>query len=1402
MNITSPVSGCGLTAADSITIEIFNYEDSINVPPVAYAVTYVITGPIPSIVTEIVSSPANTDTILPNSTYTYQFTTLADFSTAGTYTITAYISLPGDINNTNDTLTGYVVISDALSVGGTVSSDATVCSGSNGPATLTLAGETGSVVRWEYSTDGGLTWVNIVNTTNTQDYLNLTITTMYRAVVQSGACPPANSAAATITVDPVSVGGSIATNATVCSGTNGDTLTLSAYTGSILNWAFSIDNGSSWTPIANTTDTLSYNNLTITTWYMAEVRSGTVCAIDTSTIVIIGVNPISVGGTVSGSATVCEGANSGSVTLSGQTGGILGWEYSIDGGGTWLNIANTTATQTYLNLTTTTMYRAGVQSGVCSPANSAAATITVDPVSVGGSIATNAIVCIGSNSDTLTLSAYTGSILNWAFSTDNGSTWTPIANTTDTLSYTNLTTTTWYIAEVRSGAVCAIDTSSIAVISVDPISVGGTVAGSVTVCEGANSGSVTLSGQTGSILGWEYSIDGGGTWLNIANTTATQTYLNLTTTTMYRAGVQSGVCSPANSASATITVDPVSVGGSIATNAIVCIGSNSDTLTLSAYTGSILNWAFSTDNGSTWTPIANTTDTLSYTNLTTTTWYITEVRSGAVCAIDTSSIAIITVDPISVGGAVTASDTVCSGSNYDTLTLSGQTGAVIRWEYSNDGGVTWISISNTDTMQIYSNLTVTRMYRAVVQSGACPLTNSTAATITVDPGSVGGVIIGSATVCSGTNGDTLTLSVYTGSVLNWEFSTDTGSTWTTVINSTDTLSYINLTTTTWYRSIVQSGVCLNDTSFVAVISVDSVTIGGTISGDTIVCSGSNGDTLTLSGHTGNVIRWEYSVDGGGTWVNITNTSTIQTYSNLTITTVYRALVQSGVCPAVYSTTSSAITVEQSVGGAVGNDAIVCSGSNSDTLTLSGHSGSILNWEFSEDGGITWTSIADTNTILVYSNLITPTMYRAVVQNGVCAPANSSPATIAISQSVGGVVGNDAAVCSGSNGGILTLSGYTGNVLNWVSSIDTGNTWVFIPDTTDTLSYTNLTVATWYAAVVQFGVCVPDTSLSAIITVYQTPTVIFSAPAVCFGDTTQFTNSSSTGSGYINLWDFADNSGSSTLLNPIYAYSDPGIYPVSLTVISDVGCVATFISNATVDSLPVADITMNGPSEFCMGNNVILSADSGLLYSWSTGDSIQSITIGSSGTYIDTVTDPITGCVNRDSVTITVYPLPIANAGNDTTISFGYSAYLNGSGGVMYSWSPGSDLNDSMFTDPEASPMSTTTYTLTVTDINGCIDTNRVIITVEKDYLFIISNILTPNGDGDNDIWYIDNIENYPDCKVSIYNRFGTEILPPSIYMNDWGGTYKGSNLPDGTYYYILQCPDKIFSGGVTILGGN
>ena len=361
-------------------------------------------------------------------------------------------------------------------------------------------------------------------------------------------------------------------------------------------------------------------------------------------------------------------------------------------------------------------------------------------------------------------------------------------------------------------------------------------------------------------------------------------------------------------------------GGTVSGSTTVCSGTNSTLLTLSGNTGNVVGWQSSTTEDFTNpTNIVNTTTSLTATNLTQTTYYrAVVINTGSAgsrvsASVIYSTVATITVSPVSVGGSVGGSTSVIAGVNSTTLTLSGHTGSVVKWQSSTSSEFTNpVDIANTTTSLTATNLSQTTYYRAVVKSGECPEATSSVATITVQSAS-GGTVSGSTTVCSGTNSTLLTLSGNTGNVVGWQSSTTEDFTNpTNIVNTTTSLTATNLTQTTYYRAVVintgSAGSRVSASviySTVATITVSPVSVGGTVSGGTTVAAATNSTTLTLSGHTGSVVKWQSSTSSEFTNpVDMANTTTSLTVTNLTQTTHYRAVVKSGACPEAFSSVAT------------------------------------------------------------------------------------------------------------------------------------------------------------------------------------------------------------------------------------------------------------------------------------------------------------------------------------------------------------------------------------------------------------------------------------------------------------------------------------------------------------------
>ncbi|MBE0642275.1 MAG: hypothetical protein IH599_09575, partial [Bacteroidales bacterium] len=156
-----------------------------------------------------------------------------------------------------------------------------------------------------------------------------------------------------------------------------------------------------------------------------------------------------------------------------------------------------------------------------------------------------------------------------------------------------------------------------------------------------------------------------------------------------------------------------------------------------------------------------------------------------------------------------------------------------------------------------------------------------------------------------------------------------------------------------------------------------------------------------------------------------------------------------------------------------------------------------------------------------------------------------------------------------------------------------------------------------------------------------------------------------------------------------------------------GCSAEAMVTIMVNSLPTVVITASDDS-LCLGGSVTLSGSGALSYAWSTADTANSITVSLAitTTYTLSGTDA-NGCENTAEVTITVNALPVlVAAATDDTLCAGESTDIVVGGALTYVWST-LETGD-MIT---VSPAATTIYTVTGTDINGCVSTTSVAITV-------------------------------------------------------------------------------------------
>ncbi len=285
----------------------------------------------------------------------------------------------------------------------------------------------------------------------------------------------------------------------------------------------------------------------------------------------------------------------------------------------------------------------------------------------------------------------------------------------------------------------------------------------------------------------------------------------------------------------------------------------------------------------------------------------------------------------------------------------------------------------------------------------------------------------------------------------------------------------------------------------------------------------------------------------------------------------------------------------------------------------------------------------------------------------------------------------------------------------------------------------------------------------------------STDTVCSGDSVTISSVIGGGVGPFSYqWSTAinDTLSSITFLPPSSGY-------VSLYVENDNNC--PDYDSVLITSLGAANLAASPDVCVCSGSSAILTASGAPSYAWSTGQMGSSIVVSPDtlSTYYVTYTNG--PCVDGDTVEVCVNPQALVFAFGDTTIILGdgepLDLQLNAVGDGPFYWSPSTGLSCDTCPNPIATISNSVTYTVTVTNAFGCSATDSVVI----DFTLIIPNIITPNGDGLNDNFFIVGLPN--ESAITIYNRWGNLLFETLNYANDW------SVKSEGVYYYVIITPD-------------
>lgn len=322
-----------------------------------------------------------------------------------------------------------------------------------------------------------------------------------------------------------------------------------------------------------------------------------------------------------------------------------------------------------------------------------------------------------------------------------------------------------------------------------------------------------------------------------------------------------------------------------------------------------------------------------------------------------------------------------------------------------------------------------------------------------------------------------------------------------------------------------------------------------------------------------------------------------------------------------------------------------------------------------------------------------------------------------------------------------------------------------------------------------------------------PFANFSATSVCEGNATAFSDFTLPGSGTITNWDWTFLSGqTSTLQNPSFTFGSDGVYPVQLIVTTSNGCKDTMVSNATIYDKPIAAFTSvnSCPNNQLTVNFTDASTCSDVINSWqydfggqgSGAFANMSNVFTSGGTYsITHIVSTIHGCKDTVVEPIVLDNLPDAgfyyNSSSGMNVGAVFSFIDTSSYASTYSWNFGDGTTGTQM-NPSHTYYANGNYYVTLKVYNnlGCMDSAvRFILinTVTTEISTLIPTVISPNGDGMNDVWKLDFIKLlYPNAHVEIYNEWGQTVFTSDGYSTPWDGTYHGEPVPDGNYMFVIQ----------------
>jgi gliding motility-associated-like protein len=721
------------------------------------------------------------------------------------------------------------------------------CYGAN-DGVITISLPSGGSGTYDYSKDGGSSWQIL----GSGSFSGLASTTTYDVYIRDNAHPSCTvdldgSTNTTIT-QPAILAATVTPTGANCFGIGNGAIAITGVSGGYGTYEYSDNGGTNWQSSATFGNLVGGN-------YNVFVRDAahTTCFVDldglsnTTTVA----QPNQLVATVTPTNITCNNANDGKINITSPAGGGGSYEYSIDGGNNWFSSGSFTTLSVGAY---GVVIRDAAQASCSVDLDGSSDTNITQPGPVTASVSSTNVTCNGSNNGAIIISSPLGGYGTYEYTIDNGGHWFSSG------SFTGLANGPYNI-KIRDAAqpLCVTDLDGgVNTTITQPNVLAATVTSGNVSCNGSSDGTISLSLASGGYGTFEYSIDGGSNWFPSGSFT---TLSNGTYNVKIRDAAHNTCEIDLDGTANTSISQPPALTATVGSTNLSCNGNNDGTITISSSAGGYGAYEYSIDGGLNWQSSSQ------FTGVTNSTYNVL-IRDAQhpSCTVDLDGTTNTTLtEPGVLNASVTSTNVTCHSSNDGTIAITSATGGYGTYEYSINGGTTWIASG------AFANV-APATYSVLVRDGAhnaCVINlDGISSTIISEPSALSATLSSSNVTATGANDGTISISLPTGGSGSYEYSINGGGSWQ---SSGSFSSLTNGTYNVLMRDAAQPTCSIDLDGTINTLIESPLQL--TVAVSNVSCFGAGNGSLTGTGSFG-AAPYSYSIDG-------TNFGSSGTFANLT-----------------------------------------------------------------------------------------------------------------------------------------------------------------------------------------------------------------------------------------------------------------------------------------------------------------------------------------------------------------------------------------------------------------------------------------------------------------------------------------------------------------------------------------